>query len=511
MAAASAALPSLSELSRVCVPVLLLLVAVSMLLFYRSPPARLLRLIPGPRPLPLLGNLLDLPLDQADMMRVLRRLCDRGGVTHFFVASSHVVLLSSPEAVGPVLSSRKELDKGIDYDSFRPWLGDGLLTSTGTKWQKRRKLITPAFHFTILETFLETMNENIATLTDRLAAGGSRLQEIWPMVSDAALDTIAETAMGVSVGAQEGRASEYPAAIHAMAHIVHTRSLRPWLRNPTVFRLLGWKREEDKALSVLHTFTRNVIRERRCQRADSDVNTSSFSDSKSGGCGKRKAFLDLLLSSEGGAHLTDEDIADEVDTFMFAGHDTITSGICWTMLHLARLPDVQQRVHDELDAEIPASNASLTRDDLSRLKYLDCTIKESLRFTPPVVIMTRSLRENCNINGYEIPAGTDVAVLPYMVHRDPRHWPDPDKFDPERHLTETAATRHPYAFVPFSAGPRNCVGQRFAMLELKATLAAVLRRFRLETEQEFSEDLMFVSLTLQSKPPIRVRFVPREM
>lgn len=501
---AAAALPSLPELCRICAPLMLLLLAVSLLLFYRSPSTRLLQLIPGPRPLPIIGNLLDLPFGQSDMIRVLRRNCDAGGITHLSVFGSHNVLVTSPEAVGVMLSSRTELDKGVDYDPLRPWLGDGLLTSTGAKWQRRRKMITPAFHFAILDSFLETMNEHATALAERLAAGGARLQKVGALVSDAALDTIAETAMGVPVGAQEGRADDYKEAIETMGHIVHTRSLQPWLRNATVFWLLGWKRQEEQALAVLHSFTRSVIRERRAQRADGE----GISDSGDGRR-ERSAFLDLLLSSEEGSQLTDEDVAEEVDTFMFEGHDTTTSGLCWTMQHLADHPDVQQRVHDELDSELPPGDAP-TRDQLARLRYLECTIKESMRVCPPVVFTSRQLRESLPIVGYEVPAGTNVFVLPYMVHRDPRHWPDPERFDPDRHLPENAVSRHPYAYVPFSAGARNCVGQKFAMLEMKAVLTAVLRRFRLETEQKFSEEMLHVSLTLQSKPPIRLRFVPRE-
>ncbi|KAF0312582.1 Cytochrome P450 4c3 [Amphibalanus amphitrite] len=499
------ALPSLAEMCSIIVPLLVLLVTVSLLLFYRTPAERLLQLIPGPRPLPILGNLLDLPFGQSDMMEVLRRNCDPGGLTYMHCGSLHYVLLTSPQALEGVLSSKNELDKGYDYEPLHPWLGKGLLTSTGEKWHRRRKLITPAFHFAILDSFLETMTKNASALVERLAAGGDGPQEVWPLVSDAALDTIAETAMGVSVGAQQGSAVKYKAAIASIGHVVHSRSLRPWLRNATIFRLLGWQRQQEEALAVLHSFTRRIIRERRARRADGGADSL-----EQAGDGRRKAFLDLLLSSEEGALLTDEDVAEEVDTFMFEGHDTTTSGICWTLLHLARLPDVQRRVHEELDEHLPDEGIPLTREHLTNLKYLECTIKESLRVTPPVVMYSRTLRNNFTVDGYVVPAGTNVMMLPYVVHRDPRHWPEPEKFDPDRHLPENAAARHPYALVPFSAGPRNCVGQRFAMLEMKSMLAAMLRRFSLSTEQQFSEKMFYVSLTLQSSPPMKVSFVPRE-
>ena len=219
------------------------------------------------------------------------------------------------------------------------------------------------------------------------------------------------------------------------------------------------------------------------------------------------AFLDVLLTSEDGALLTDKDVAEEVDTFMFEGHDTTTSGLIWTLYNIARFPGVQSRIHAELDAVLPPVGTMPSRGDLAKLEYLEMTIRESHRLYPPVVLFTRHLRTTEIIAGYEVPAGTNVVVSTHVVHRDERHWPEPGEFRPDRHRPEEAARRHPFAFIPFSAGARNCIGQKFAMLEEKSVLSAVLRRFSLEPDGESGT---LVNLTLQPDPPVRIRFVPRE-
>ncbi|XP_037069468.1 cytochrome P450 4c3-like [Pollicipes pollicipes] len=499
----------LSHLIEACspyIPVLIFLVAIAVLLGDRSQRAGILRKIPGPPAYPLLGSLPDMPRNTREIVPVMRRLCERfPGVMHTSLGSIHYVVVSSAEAAEPVLSSKRFLDKGIDYGPVRPWLGLGLLTSTGDKWHTHRKLITPAFHFAVLEPYLEVMNECSGALVRRLRAAGTGFINVWPFISDATLDVICETAMGVNLSFQSGSASEYKAALQTMGNIIHMKSLRPWLRNDSIFWLLGWKHTQDKALNFLHSFTQSVIRERKMLLKEG-MNTPSETPSR-----KRLAFLDLLLSSaKNGALLTDEEIREEVDTFMFEGHDTTSSGITWALFNIGRMPEVQRKIHDELDEVMAGRDTPPTRDDLAQMKYLEWTIKESMRVCPPVTTYSRTLPEAAQILGYDVPAGTDVLFFPHMIHRDPRHWADPDRFEPERFQPERSAGRHPYSYLPFSAGPRNCIGQRFALMEEKAVISAVLREFRVESRRQYDESMMNVCLTLQSNGPVEVRFVPRD-
>ncbi|KAJ8416525.1 hypothetical protein AAFF_G00358130 [Aldrovandia affinis] len=206
--------------------------------------------------------------------------------------------------------------------------------------------------------------------------------------------------------------------------------------------------------------------------------------------GKRRAFLDMLLKTtdEDGNSLNHKDIQEEVDTFMFEGHDTTAASMNWTLYLLGSHPEEQRKVQQELQEVFGSSDRPVGADDLRRLRYLECVIKESLRLFPAVPLFARRICEDCHINGFKVPKGINAIIIPYALHRDPRYFPDPEEFRPERFLPDNSIGRHPFAFIPFSAGLRNCIGQRFALMEEKVVLAWVLRNFSVEACQK-REDL----------------------
>ncbi|KMQ90454.1 cytochrome p450 4c1 [Lasius niger] len=176
---------------------------------------------------------------------------------------------------------------------------------------------------------------------------------------------------------------------------------------------------------------------------------------------KRLAMLDILIMASREGFLTDLDIREEVDTFMFEGHDTTAMGITFALLLLAEHKDIQERVRVEIDTVMQKNGGKLTMRSLQNLSYLDRCLKEALQ-------------------SYVVPAGTILHLNIYGVHRDPNFWSNPDIFDPDRFLPEKIQNRHPYSYLPFSAGPRNCIGQRFGLLELKAMIAPLVHNFYLE-------------------------------
>lgn len=255
-----------------------------------------------------------------------------------------------------------------------------------------------------------------------------------------------------------------------------------WLRNPIIFALTGAKRRNDRCLKVLHKFTRDVVKNRREMLLKEDVSKEvEVVDDNDVGIKKKMALLDVLLkASVDGKPLTDNEIAEEVDTFMFEGHDTVTSAISFCFYLLSENPEAQQNVLEEV-ARIVGDDLSVdpTYNQLAEMKYLERCIKETLRIYPSVPIYGRNLDEDLNLDGKIVPAGCNVNLMIYNLNMDPKYFKDPEKFDPERFNENNERTENPFVYVPFSAGPRNCVGQKFAMLEMKSTISSVVRNFEL--------------------------------
>ena len=305
--------------------------------------------------------------------------------------------------------------------------------------------------------------------------------------------------MGRCVDAQLKAESDYVKAVHRINDIIQRRQKQPWFWNDLIFNVFGDGAEHKWALDILHSFTRKVIRERR----EEIQNDSMVSN-------ERLAFLDQLLLMEQKGEITLDEIEQEVDTFMFEGHDTTASGITWVCHLLGNYPEVQKKAIEEIDSVLGEAH-EISYEHLSQLKYLECIIKESLRLYPSVPMFARVLGDDQEVAGHIIPKGTQILVNPYLIHRDPSHWDDPEEFRPERYfvlsafnniliflfrfLPENCVGRNAFAFVPFSAGSRNCIGQRFALMEEKTLVASILRSFEIKSvlrrdQQEFTSELI---------------------
>lgn len=250
-----------------------------------------------------------------------------------------------------------------------------------------------------------------------------------------------------------------------------TRFLRPWLWNDFIYYNLSADGREDRVdLKTLHDFATKVIQDRKAEslktgQVDQVTSISPLDMHPK----KRLAFLDLLIQEhfKNPEQFSEIDMRNEVDTFMFEGHDTMSVSMVWTLLLLGHHPDIQAKVHQEIDLvwnDVQLSdNQHLTSNHLRELKYLEAVIKESLRLFPSVPIISRVAKEDIHYQGYTIPKGSTVGVLIYMLHRDPNVFPQPEKFIPERFTegSESTATKNPFQYVAFSAGSRNCIGQKY--------------------------------------------------
>ncbi|KAK3923209.1 Cytochrome P450 4C1 [Frankliniella fusca] len=431
--------------------------------------------MPGPPGYPLIGNTLDLYNFKFNLTNAVESWTrDYGEIFRIWLGNVPFVVVSKPEDLEILLSSSKHIEKSELYALLNPWIGEGLLTSTGKKWHTRRKLLTPTFHFRILDQFVEVFNRSGDLFVKKLLENKEAVN-VHSLLTLCTLDIICETAMGTKVEAQNDSKSPYVTAVHDAVTSFHQRTMKPWLHLDAIWKMSHDGKAFNSALKVLHKYTNDVISNRKKER-ESRRKTSLKSDEDLG-MKKREAFLDQLLdASDSGADLTDADIREEVDTFMFEGHDTTAAALSFILYNVAAHPEVQDRLHEEMQDIFGDSDRPATSQDIQNMKYTERVIKESLRLYPSVPLFARTMREDLPVTGgYVLPAGANVTVSCFQMGRNPKHWPEPEKFDPDRFLTENSSGRHPYAYIPFSAGPRNCIGQKFAMMEMKSALSKVSR------------------------------------
>lgn len=443
--------------------------------------------IPGPPTFPFIGNALQFGTSPISFLNcIIEATKTYGPITRIWIGSNKIyILVSDPALAEHLLSSPKYIHKSVDYKLLTNWLGNGLLISTGSHWQKRRKIITPTFHFKILEQFIPIFNAAGDILVEKFNKEvNNEIIDVYPFVTAYALDVICETAMGTSVNAQNNPNNEYCTAIRTMGNIFMERIFSFWKQYDTLYPLSKEYKIEQNCLLIIHSFTQSVIEKRR-EQLTANLNNIKERDENEGendvGSKKKIAFLDVLLQSTiDGKPLTNEDIAAEVDTFMFEGHDTTASAISFALYEISKNSQVQDKIVEELSsifADDPNRNATIR--DLNDMKYIDCVSKETLRMYPSVPYYGRLLEEDIHFNGKIYPKGAMMSIIPISLHKNPKLYKNPDIFNPDRFMVENLESKHPFAYLPFSAGPRNCIGQKFAMYEIKSTIAKIVRNFEL--------------------------------
>ncbi|CAF1068446.1 unnamed protein product [Adineta steineri] len=445
-----------------------------------------------PSKLPILGDILTLPLNPYKFTKRIDEIYEYAKHKDMFCLwlGTHPLLgFCHPDGLENFFSGTKHITKSRDYIYIQPWVRTGLLTSAGTKWKNRRRILTPAFHDKdLLANSVDIFNEQAAILIQRLTS--MKLEKevnLYSYIASCALDIICETAMGLNIGAQHQRNSEYVDAVLKLTDLILKRQRMPWMWPDFLFNLLPEGREHNRCLNIVHQFTKKVIHDRA-----QDFHANQIH-------GKRSAFLDLLLNQMHDEQLTLADIQEEVDTFMFEGHDTTAASMNFTCFMIASHPRVQRKLHEEMDRVFGNDgDRPCTIEDLNELEYLECVIKESLRLYPSVPFIAREVQEDFMFHDHKLLRGSTAVIFIYYIHRDSKHFPDPKRFDPDRFLPQNSIGRSPYAFIPFSAGSRNCIGQRFAMSEEKVILSSILRRFKLKTSQSPNDLQLSFEVILRS-------------
>lgn len=411
-----------------------------------------------------------------------------------------ILIAVTPSVVEKVLSGTENVNKSFLYTMMKSWIGNGLLTSEKSVWKKRRKALTPAFHFRILDEYVPIMNRRATMLTDKLADLGRDYFDLLPVMRLATFAILFETAMGVKLDEEDVEKTEFLKVNDEMAASIMTRMITIHHWPDFIYKRTKEGRKFYQKVEVIKKYTQEILRNRKKAYKIEGAQAE-----------RKQSFMDILLRMhmEEGV-FTEEEIREEVNTFMIGGFDTTAMAASFAIHLLGNHPEAQAKVHEELDAVFGSDEERpVTIEDIKQLKYLDCVIKEALRLYPPIPLIARELGEDIRIEKHTIPKGAVSLVLIYFMHRHPRFFPQPDAFVPERFL-EADKERHPFLYIPFASGSRNCIGQKFAQLEDKILLAQILRRFKVQSKIRNEDLQMSLELVLRPIQGLHVKFTPRD-
>ncbi|MFO0573022.1 MAG: cytochrome P450 [Polyangia bacterium] len=427
------------------------------------PLARPLPTPPGPRGQPVLGDLLR--IHQQGLLPFFRDVHQRfGELVRVRLGPLPAYLVVAPALVEQVLlGSREGYQKGRAFDSMRLLIGDGLLTSEGALWQRQRRLLQPFFTRAAVAGYVEAMG---AAVADRLARWQQRSDrgdaeqpvQLTTEMMSLAMDVIGRCLFGIKLASEAAQVGDaiYDCLLFTSRR---TRQLAPpplWVPTPA-----------NRAFVRSRRLVTDFILSRIAARAAA-CGTSS----------EQAGLLDALTQardSGSGDGMSQKQLVDEILTFFLAGHETTAVGLTWTLHLVSRHPEVEARLHEEVDRVLAGQPP--TAHDLEALVYTRQVIDEALRLYPPLWIYPRTAAREQPLGGFVVPAGAMMLIAPYLTHRLPGLWPDPERFDPERFRPEHVAARPRHAYLPFGFGPRACIGQHFALQEMVLAVAAIAQRF----------------------------------
>jgi cytochrome P450 len=435
--------------------------------------------IPYLQGMPVLGHLLDFRNDRLNLLlRISRQLGDIGGVK---LGSTSLVLMSSAEYVGSVM-----VDHASSVERSRrlrklqsPFIGKGLLTSDNESHKLQRKLVAPAFHHSRIATYGQVMGDVAERIQSDWTHGATI--DLSHEMMRLALAIIGRALLDADLLNEAKEVGEAFSTANRCFIESSTALMQPPIDWPT-----PRNRRYLRAISRLDTLVHRLIEDRRRSAEH------------------RNDLLSMLLTAQNEDYpsgLSITEVRDHVMTFLLAGHETTAATLTWTWYLLLQHPDIYARMQAEVDSILAGRTPTIA--DMPQLPYVKQVLKESLRLYPPAYLIIRRVIHPITLDRYTLTPTMNVGISPYVLHRRPNYFPDPERFDPDRFMTEDQGKRPRYAYLPFGAGPHTCIGQHFAMMEAQLTLATLAQRvtFELVPGQHVEPEPL---VTLQPNGPVKV-------
>ncbi|KAG5894243.1 hypothetical protein JTB14_007870 [Gonioctena quinquepunctata] len=446
------------------------------------------RNVKGPFAFPLIGCAYLFLGNGNELMKTLLEIQRKSpGLTKIWLGPKLVYVVSEPEHIQIILNHPKAIEKDSMYRFLETILGCGLLTAPAKVWRCHRKIIAPSFNQRVLDSFVEIFAVQSTILVEQLkSVVGQKKFNLYSFASKCTLDIICQTAMGVDMNIQRGE-GKFGEILEAIMEVATFLIFRVWYHLDFIWSLAPMKRRYQKYADEFQDVTGAVVAKKMAEYNKKMALKHSCLEAEieEGPTEKRLAFLDLILEN---SDLTEKELREEVNIFLAAGTETTAASMCCLFTMLGMHPEVQQKVYEEV-IDIVGTDRMVIASDLPKMKYTERVIRETLRLFPIAAVFARTLGEDIDIGEFILPAGSSVAFGSVYIHRNPKYWPDPLKFDPDRFLPAEISKRHPCTYIPFSYGPRNCIGWRYALANMKTLISTVVRHYKIFTEYKSVEEI----------------------
>jgi cytochrome P450 len=409
---------------------------------------------PGPKGHFLLGVLPE--VREEDVKFATRMAREYGDIAFFRVVNIPTYLISHPRYIEEVLvTNYRNFIKAIYLRESRALFGEGLLTSDGETWVRERRMGQRAFRHEHIDTYADTIVSHTERKIGVWQAGETR--DVHQETMRLTLEIIARVLFGRELADDlEDATAAINVYLEQFADRFGMYAVPEWIPTPGNLRY-------RRAMRALDGIIYDAIRESRQSGAEEHSLLAAF----------------LRAQQHYGFELSDRQLRDEMATLFFTGHETTGLALTWALFLLGEHPEAEAKLQRELDEVLGSQR--ITLQDIPRLRYLDCVIKESLRLYPPAYGVVREALNDCEIGGYTVPKGSTVAMFQWVMHRDPRYFDDAESFRPERWADGLYERLPKFAYFPFGGAPRICIGKDFALFEIAVVLATIMRRFRFRT------------------------------
>ncbi|XP_050528887.1 cytochrome P450 4C1-like isoform X2 [Daktulosphaira vitifoliae] len=384
-----------------------------------------------------------------------------------------------PEELKQALNDPNIFKKSKEYDILKNSIfGNGLFTETDMDaWKKSRKAIVKGMSILNVKQFIPIFYEEAKILGEVMfQKRDSHTHEcdICEPVSNATMDTFGRTTMGENFNSQKNNHHLFIENIDIIKEVWAYRIFKPWFRSSTLFSLSSMKKRHDKSLYIVQSFVENLVMKAKNKKDNDLIEILDSADNKN-----NKPFAEVMLENTN--IMTYKQICHNIMGTIMAGQDTSFITNTCVLFMIATHQDVQKKLVEELDTIFSdgEKNRQPTYEDLHKMDYLEMTIKETLRLFPPVPFIGREVSKETTIGKYVIPKGATICIIPKAIHSNPSLYSNPEKFNPDNFLPEACLKRHPYSFISFSGGYKNCAGIKYAMLQAKTVISTVIRSYHL--------------------------------